>query len=138
VQDRAWDVLGTVADEVAGRTGVSGAPPACLARLREWVDDDPAAPHRVHQLAASAGVHPVHLSRAFRRHYGITLSEHIRRRRLQHAAALVARGDASLAAAAARAGFADQSHFGRHLRARTGITPSRLRAISQAPRLQTF
>lgn len=137
VQDCGWDVLGALAAEVAAQPAAGGTPPAWLARVRETADDLGGA-CRVGELAAAAGVHPVHATREFRRYYGTTLSDHLQRRRLQRAAELIARSDAPIAVAAARAGFADQSHLGRQLRARTGVTPSRLRAAARRRTLQTF
>lgn len=138
-QDAAWDVLAALGDVAvdAGATG-RGAVPAWVRRIREQVDDTPAGPHRVSDLAAAAGVHPVHLARAFRRHYGCALSEHLQRRRIQAAAELLIASDEPIAAVATRAGFADQSHLGRRLRCRAGVTPSHLRRSMAGARLQTF
>jgi AraC family transcriptional regulator len=138
LQDRAWDVLGSlgVADSVAFGSG--GPAPGWLRSVREQVDDSPQGGHRVRELARSAGVHPVHLARSFRRHYGTTMSDYLQRRRLQAAAQLVVSSDEPIALAAARAGFADQSHFGRQLRARAGITPQQLRRAAHPARFQKF
>lgn len=47
--------------------------------------------------------------------------------RLNHARGLLRSGE-GIAAAAAEAGFADQSHFGRWFRRAFGVTPGRYRA----------
>lgn len=139
VQDAGWDVLAaTGRDRGDSLLCSSTSPPAWVALVRERVDDDPAAPHRVRDLAAAAGVHPVHLAREFRRAYAMTLSEYLQRRRIQAAAELLASSEEPLARVATRAGFADQSHLGRHLRARAGCTPSQLRRIALPPMLQPF
>lgn len=139
VQDAAWDVLAaTGGDRGDAPVGGSTSPPGWVALVRERVDDDPAASHRVRDLAAAAGVHPVHLAREFRRAYAMSLSEYLQRRRMQAAAELLATTDEPLARVAARAGFADQSHLGRHLRARAGCTPSQLRRIALPPMLRPF
>jgi AraC family transcriptional regulator len=137
LQARAWDVLAALdgVDTSAGPR--SDAAPRWLARVREQVDDTPAAVHRVGELAASAGVHPVHLAREFRRCYGGTLSAHLQRRRLQAAAELLIESEQPIAAVAERAGYADQSHLGRQLRARTGVSPAQLRRAAR-PMLQSF
>ena len=138
LQDRAWDVLGALGPADAAAPDRDGPAPAWLRSVREQVDDSPEAGHRVRDLARAAAVHPVHLARSFRRHYGTTVSDYLQRRRLQAAAQLIVSSDEPLAAAAARAGFADQSHFGRQLRARAGITPHQLRRAARPARLQTF
>jgi AraC family transcriptional regulator len=54
-------------------------------------------------------------------------SRYRREARVQHALRLMAETQAPLAAVAAQAGFADQSHLGRAVRAATGRTPDQLR-----------
>jgi AraC family transcriptional regulator len=88
---------------------------------------------RLRELAEVVGVHPVHLARVFRAHYGVSVGEYGRRLRLDWAAAELARSDTPLALIAARAGFADQSHFTRLFKARIGATPGAYRRLVQAP-----
>lgn len=110
-----------------------GAPPPWLARVRECLHDASAEGRRLADLAAIAGVHPGHLTRMFRRHFGCSVGAYLRGVRLDWAAReLVARGD-SLARIAAAAGFADQSHFTRTFRRRFGCTPGAYRARARPP-----
>jgi AraC family transcriptional regulator len=88
---------------------------------------------RLRELADLVGVHPVHLARVFRAHYGVSVGEYGRRLRLDWAAAEVARSDMPLARIAARAGFADQSHFTRLFKGRVGTTPAAYRRLVRAP-----
>jgi AraC family transcriptional regulator len=74
----------------------------------------------------------VHLARAFRTRYGVSVGEYGRRLRLEWAAAEVARSDTPLALIAARAGFADQSHFTRVFKQHIGATPGAYRRVVQA------
>lgn len=103
------------------------AVPSWLGRVREEARE---APHfSIAEAAASAGVHRVHLSRAFARHFGLPLSiyrQHVQVARAVEAA--VREGD-PLAAVADAAGFADQSHMTRAIRAATGVSPGRLRRL---------
>jgi AraC family transcriptional regulator len=87
---------------------------------------------RLGELADLVGVHPVHLARAFRARYGVSVGEYGRRLRLEWAAAEVARSDTPLAVIAARTGFADQSHFTRIFRQHIGATPGAYRRAVQA------
>jgi AraC family transcriptional regulator len=80
-------------------------------------------------LAAAVGVHPVHLARTFRREYGMTVAQYARSLRLDWAAERLTAGDCTLAAVAAEAGFADQSHFTRAFRDHVGVTPGRYREL---------
>ena len=81
------------------------------------------------ELAALVGRHPTHVSRAFRREYGVTVAEYARSLRLEWARAQIALGDTPLARIAVEAGFSDQSHFTRAFRSHTGVTPGRYREL---------
>jgi AraC family transcriptional regulator len=81
-------------------------------------------------LAATAGVHPVHLARAFREHQGITVAAYTRRLRFERSLRELAElgtSQRSLAEIAQAAGFADQSHFSRTFKKLTGLTPKAYR-----------
>jgi AraC family transcriptional regulator len=102
--------------------------PGWLARVRDRLHDGFADSPTLAELAALAGVHPGHLTRAFRRHYGRSIGAYLRGRRLDWAAERLAVSDEPLAAIAASAGFADQSHFTRLFRMRFRCTPAVYRA----------
>jgi AraC family transcriptional regulator len=80
------------------------------------------------ELADTVGVHPTHLARVFRNHYGISVGEYGRCVRLAWAATELAGCDTSVATIALQAGFADQSHFTRVFKRYVGVTPARYRA----------
>jgi len=101
--------------------------------LRERVDEYV----RLSELGEAVGVHPTHLARVFRVHYGVSVGEYGRRLRLARAAAELAGTDTPLAAIATRAGFSDQSHFTRLFKQRIGATPARYRQQTRST-LRTF
>lgn len=106
----------------------AGAPPAWLGRVRESASE--LESFSIARAAEEAGVHRVHLSRSFARHYGLPLSlyrQHIRNARAL--AGTVRRRDEPLAGIACAAGFADQSHMSRALRLAIGATPAGLRRL---------
>lgn len=80
------------------------------------------------ELAATAGVHPVHLSQAYRRARGCTLSRTVQRLRVREACRLIEAGT-TLSEAAQRAGFADHSHLTAVFRKVAGSTPSVVRRL---------
>jgi AraC family transcriptional regulator len=82
---------------------------------------------RLVDLAATAGVHPVHLSRTFRRWHGTTVAAYVRKLRFEDALQQLRTLDRPLAEIARAAGFADQSHFSRAFRRMTGSTPKAYR-----------
>ena len=101
------------------------SPPAAphrLAQARERIDDDPAAPHALADLATLTGVSRFQVLRGFTQMTGMTPHSYVIQRRIELARRRV-RSGATLADAAVEAGFADQSHFHRAFMARYGLTP---------------
>ncbi|MBV9612939.1 MAG: helix-turn-helix transcriptional regulator [Acidobacteriaceae bacterium] len=82
------------------------------------------------ELAAYARVHPVHLSRAFRKQYDCSISDYVRQLRFASACTELATSDVSIAEIAARNGFSDQSHLCRIVKQHTGMSP---REVRRAP-----
>lgn len=80
------------------------------------------------EIAAAAGVHPVHVCRSFPRRYGMTLGDYVRALRIDYAARELMATRRPIAGIALDAGFASQSHMTRHFRARMGIAPAAYRA----------
>lgn len=74
-------------------------------------------------IAAASGVHPSHLTRAFRQHYEITISAYIRYLRVQYACRLLRKASIPLSQIALDAGFTDQGHFSRVFKDCMGMTP---------------
>jgi len=109
-----------------------GVRPGWLIRAEELIhatlDDTPS----LAEIAAAVDVHPVHLSRTFRRFYGCTLGEHVRRLRVRRAAEALVRTDLSLSRVALEAGFSDQAHFSRVFKRLMGCAPSVYRASSRS------
>jgi AraC family transcriptional regulator len=119
---------------IAARTGLrprAACPPPWLARVRDRVHDEGGSRLRVGDLAADAGVHPVHLARVFRAHYGTSIGAYARDTRLESARHVLLHTDRPLAAIAVDAGFTDQSHFTRLFRRTYGFTPADYRRTSQ-------
>lgn len=104
-----------------------GSGPAWLAKARDLLHDDPAAHISLGGLAREVAVHPVTLARAFRRTYGCSVGEYLRRLRIVQAARRLEDSDLSLAEIALAAGFVDQSHFSNVFKQQTGFSPSAFR-----------
>jgi AraC family transcriptional regulator len=128
--DGADLVLEGLALQLAGALGrlpVEEAAPRWLLAVAERLRRENHQPLRLADLAGEAGVHPVHLARAFRRHFGCSVGEELRRLRVEAVCAALARPGASIADASAAAGFADQSHCSRVFRRITGMSPAQYR-----------
>jgi CubicO group peptidase (beta-lactamase class C family)/AraC-like DNA-binding protein len=127
MESRILDALGALAREPRAR----GTPPQWILRVRERLDDELGV--SVRELAAGAGVHAVSVSRAFRRHFGRSISEHRSLERLRRAAAALDGESGHLARAAHVAGYADHSHLCREFRRATGFSPSEFRELTRRP-----
>jgi AraC-like DNA-binding protein len=105
--------------------------PAWLGKAREVLHDRYADPLSLNEIADAIGVEPDRLARGFRRAYGESLSDYLRRIRVNAAAALLATTDEPISRVAGEVGFADQSHltrwFGRYLE----TTPGRYRGSAR-------
>lgn len=98
-----------------------------LDAVREMLLQEPSSPPSLSRIAAEIGLHPSHLARSFRARYGESVGEYGRRLRLEWTAQRLVGSDEALASIAARAGFADQSHFTREFKRQFGLTPGRYR-----------
>ncbi|MBW3563831.1 MAG: AraC family transcriptional regulator [Acidobacteria bacterium] len=123
-----FELLAEFIDAPAPRPGDA---PGWIRRAREALDDLAPAGIEVRELAESLCVHPVSLTRAFRRAYGIPVSRYRRQVRLRRAAEKVAGTRQSLSAIAQLAGYADQPHMCREMRSATGLTPAILRKLAR-------
>lgn len=101
--------------------------PAWLEHAREYLHAHFNCSFQIADVAEAVGVHPVHLARTFRRHYGASPSGYLRRLRLNWVAAQLAQSDEPLSYLAEHAGFADQSHLTRLFKRQTGVTPGQYR-----------
>lgn len=97
--------------------------PAWLARVRDRLHAEFAAPPAIAELAAQAGVSPGYLHRAFRARFHCTPGEYVRRVRVEHVKHALVTSREPVARIAYAAGFGDQAHLTRCFRARAGVTP---------------
>jgi len=121
-------VLELIAESSRSQAPLEGRDlPRFLVRAREILHERLGQGISLSDLAREVEVHSVTLSRTFRRAFGCSVGEYLRRVRLEQATTMLARTDLPLSRIAAQAGFADQSHFANLFRRRTGVTPSRYR-----------
>lgn len=96
--------------------------PKAIEQARARIDDDPAAPLSLGELAAIGGVSQFQLLRGFSKMTGLTPHAYLIQRRLQIARKMIA-GGTTLADAAQASGFADQSHMTRLFVRTYGMSP---------------
>ena len=106
----------------------NGKPPLWLRRAKEVINDQFSHPLTLSLISGFVGVHPVYLASSFRRHYGRSVGEYLRERRIEFACHRIHTSDDSLADIALAAGFANQSHFTRTFKRVTGMTPATYRS----------
>ncbi|KQW28985.1 hypothetical protein ASE36_10920 [Rhizobium sp. Root274] len=100
--------------------------PATLRRVRERLDDDPAASVNLATLARETGLSRFQLIRAFHQHTGLTPHAYHMQGRANLSRRLLRHG-LPPAEVAAACGYVDQSHMHREFRRRFGITPGAYR-----------
>jgi AraC family transcriptional regulator len=101
--------------------------PRWLGRVIDKISAEYTGRLMLDQLGAEAGVHPVHLSRVFRKWMGQGIGEYVHRLRIRAACEQMLQSEMPIAEIGVAAGFADQSHFTRSFRRVTGMSPARFR-----------
>jgi AraC family transcriptional regulator len=115
-----------------GAREAGGGPtaPRWLLRVRDLLTERCTAAFTLAGLATEAGVHPGYLAGAFRRHFGCSVGDYVRRQRVALACRHLTGSVAPLADVALLAGFADQSHFTRTFKRQIGLTPAAYRKLT--------
>jgi AraC family transcriptional regulator len=119
---------------IAGFSLEEKTAPRWLGRVKERMHEEFRDEIKMRDLAGEAGVHPVHLARAFRRSERLTPGEYLQRLRVRAACHRLREPDYPLVAIAMECGFADQSHFTRVFQKFTKTTPARFRQALQGQR----
>jgi len=102
---------------------ITGSKPAWVSRADEILRYEEPSKLNLTYIAAETGVHPAHISRDFRRYFHSSMSEYVRRLKVEKAGEYLSNGKFTLADISYRCGFADQSHFTRIFKKFKGITP---------------
>jgi AraC-like DNA-binding protein len=101
------------------------AVPRRMLRCKEYLDENVCdTALRVSTLAEMCGVSEVYFRREFKRFYGVSPLEYIKKRRIEIACQLLSTGLYNVTQVAERAGFDSVSYFSAEFRRLTGETPS--------------
>jgi AraC family transcriptional regulator len=98
--------------------------PAWLQRAKDLIHSEFKTSPDLKRIAGAAGVHPSHLARTFRKLYGCTIGDYLRKLKLQKATKELTESKKSISQISIDAGFWDQSHFVKCFKKEMGITPS--------------
>ena len=123
------ELIAGVSREAAPRAGP--ARPRWLSDARDIIRSACRERLTLSDVAARVDVHPVTLARGFRRHFGRTVGEELRRARVDRAARMLAESEEPLSRIALETGFYDQSHFANTFRRLTGMTPGEYRRLGR-------
>ncbi|MEQ9297277.1 MAG: AraC family transcriptional regulator [Cyclobacteriaceae bacterium] len=97
--------------------------------LRDLLNDIWNTNVSLQQLSEVVGVHPITISKNFRKYFHYTLGEYMRRLKIMRALELMHFHEIPLTEVALRCGFSDQSHFIRVFKNMTGFGPMEYRRL---------
>ena len=103
--------------------------PVWVKKLKDILHECYSEKFSLANLSRELDIHPVHLSRDFSKHFHCTLSEYVRKIRVEKSLSLMSDKNLSLTEIAFKCGFADQSHFLRSFKVINGINPSAYRNL---------
>jgi AraC-like DNA-binding protein len=98
-----------------------------VSRVLEFLSQHYTRTIRLDEAAAQAGLSRFRVAHLVKECTGKTIQQHIKRLRIQKARTWLEETDKDFADIAHELGFSDQSHFIRHFRDVTGLTPARYR-----------
>lgn len=127
-----------LADELPADARTAAATPIAgddsrAAKVLAHIDANLARPLTPAGLARVAGLSATHFATAFRRWTGRSPMEHLRRRRIEIARAMLGESDAPIERIAAAVGFTDPYHFSRVFHRLVGQAPGRWRRAQAHP-----
>jgi len=103
--------------------------PRWLQSVRDRLQEEYINVPSLRQIAVEVGVHPTYLATSFQQHFGVSIGEFVRLRRIEQAQEMLADSTSPLSEVALRLGFSDQSHFCRTFKKQTGLTPLEYRRL---------
>jgi AraC family transcriptional regulator len=125
VPDLLFDLA---ASSTSLRASLGSIPPLWLHRVDDCLRANPLLP--LTDIAREAGVHPVHLSRTFRRFRGLSFASYRNQIRILSAARQLENRETPITSIALECGFTDQSHLTRTFKRLTGYTPAAFRRLA--------
>jgi transcriptional regulator GlxA family with amidase domain len=113
--------------QFAGPVWTAPAPPGPVRAAQDLIVTEPAADHRVPELAARVGMSPRHLSREFTRLVGMSPGRYVEQVRVEHARRLLESEPVSVGVAARRCGFGSAETMRQAFLRRVGASPDHYR-----------
>jgi AraC-like DNA-binding protein len=101
-------------------------------RAKQLLDERYAAHQSIQDLLEQSGFSYAHLSRIFKKQYGISPLSYVNAVRIERAKSLLLKGSESVKSVASASGFDDPAYFSRLFRKTAGISPSSFAAHAEA------
>ena len=133
VEALVYELCGTIAKFSEEET----EEPEWLALVDATIRERFALPLHLEAIAATAGVHPAHVCRSYRRFRRRTISDALLRLRIAQVCRLLVESKQSLTAIALDCGFTDQSHMTRIFKRLTGRSPGAHRREERAHMIES-
>lgn len=96
-----------------------------VALVRRILDENFAQPLDLTDVASRVGCSSAHLSRTFSTATGMTMSQYVRKRRIEEAEKILSRGGYAIGEVARRVGYRSVSHFSKAFLLEKGYSPSK-------------
>ena len=113
----------------SSKVSFKGTAPKWVYILSDLLNDKWNESVTLSELSLAADVHPVTISKYFRKYFSCTLGEYLRKLKIEKSIPLIKNSEESLTEIAFHCGFADQSHFIRNFKQMTGFLPKEFRNI---------
>ncbi len=117
-------VISRLRPHLHSQTSIAAPGGSKIKRAQEYMQQHCTKNVSLRALATEVGLSPYHLVRSFRKFCGIPPHVYLMQARVERAQALLRTGT-PLAEVAILTGFVDQSHFTRHFKRYSGVTPGR-------------
>ncbi|MEL7122669.1 MAG: AraC family transcriptional regulator [Bacteroidota bacterium] len=128
-QNQDQNVLSILLELISEPQTISPSAPRWLSQLEELLHDQWTEDFSLHELSNYLNIHPVTISKYFRKHFGCTLGQYRRKQRIERSIDLIKSSNLSLTEIAHYCGFADQSHFIRTFKEHTHLLPNLYRKL---------
>jgi AraC-like DNA-binding protein len=122
-------VLKSLSDIIYRGSVLKHSTPEWVYKVKEMLHYEEPAKLNLSFISKAAGLHPVHVSRDFSRYFLCSMSEYVRRLKIEKAEVYLKSNCYSLAEITYKCGFADQSHFTREFKRIKGVTPNEYRKL---------
>ena len=104
--------------------------PIAVVRARDLIHECFSEGLTLSHIAQTVQINPTYLAKTFRKYYGCSVGEYVRRKQIEYATQLLTESDETIADIGAKCGFYDQSHFANCFRRFTRLSPSQFRVAS--------